>query len=235
MKTAGKQTVTRIALFGASGLVGGALLARLQRRDLALCCPLRRLPPGMDGDAALLPDGPTWSDDLLARRFGGFRPAVAISCLGTTRRAAGSIAAFAAIDRDLVLRLFTAAAAAGAQHAVLVSSIGADAGSRNDYLRIKGEVEQGVQRMGFRRVDLLRPSLLLGERAESRPLERLGIALSGLTSPLLQGALRRYRPIAAERVAAAVEGALAGSAAGVFVHDYDGLMALAQQAGEATR
>jgi uncharacterized protein YbjT (DUF2867 family) len=235
VKTPGGQSVIRIALFGGSGLIGRALRVRLQQRGAALCCPLRRLPPGLDPAAALLPDGPTWSDALLARRLGEFRPGVAISCLGTTRRAAGSIEAFAAIDCDLVLRLFSAAAAAGAQHAVLVSSIGADAASGNDYLRIKGEVEQAVQRMGFRRVDLLRPSLLLGERAESRPLERLGIALSGLASPLLQGGLRRYRPIAAERVAAAAEGALAGTAAGVFVHDYDGLMALAQQAGEATR
>ena len=235
MKTPGVQSVMRVALFGGSGLIGRALLARLQRRDLALCCPLRRLPPGLDASAALLPDGPTWSEALLSRRFGEFRPAVAISCLGTTRRAAGSIEAFAAIDRDLVLRLFTAAAAAGAQHAVLVSSIGADSASGNDYLRIKGEVELGVQRLGFRRVDLLQPSLLLGDRAESRPLERLGIALSSVASPLLLGGLRRYRPIAADLVAAAAEGALAGADAGVFVHDYDGLMALAQRSGEAMR
>lgn len=220
----------RVALFGASGLVGRALLARLPR-GVVLCCPLRRRLAGLDPAAALLPDGPTWSDALLARRLGDFAPEVAISCLGTTRRVAGSLEAFAAVDRDLVLRLFAAAARAGAHHAVLVSSTGADAHSRNDYLRIKGEVELGAQGLGFRRIDLLRPSLLLGDRAESRPLERMGIALSGLLTPLLHGALRRYRPIAADIVAAAAVGSLAGRAAGVFVHEHDGLLALAQGAG----
>ena len=227
--------MTRVALFGASGLVGRGVLARLQARGEALCCPLRRLPPGLDPAAALLTDGPAWSDALLAGRLGNFAPERAISCLGTTRRAADSLEAFAAVDRDLVLRLFAAAAHAGANHAVLVSSTGADAGSRNDYLRIKGEVEQAVQGMGFHRVDLLRPSLLLGDRVESRPLERLGIALSGLATPLLQGALRRYRPIDADAVAAAAVGALAETAPGVFVHEHDGLLALAQGAGEAFR
>jgi len=200
-----------------------------------LCCPLRRPLPGLEASATLLPDGDDWSDALLARRFGEFAPGVAISCLGTTRRAAGSLEAVAAIDRDLVLRLFAAAAAAGARHAVLVSSVGADAGSRNDYLRIKGQVEESVHNMGFHRVDVLRPSLLLGQRTESRPLERFGMAVSGLFTPLLQGGLRQYRPVPADVVAAAAVGALVETSPGVFMHAYDGITALARRAGESMR
>lgn len=218
----------RVILLGASGLTGGQVLTLLQARGHAVCCPARRPIGGLADAARLPPDAAgTWSDAALAGAFAAFRPQALIACLGTTRRAAGSLAAFAAIDRDLVLRLCAAAVQAGARQLVLLSSVGADARSGNAYLRIKGEAEQGVQQLGAARVDLLRPSLLLGERAESRPLERLGIGVSGVVAPLLRGSLRRYRPIAAATVAAAAVALLGARVEGCFVHEYDSLGMLA--------
>src|SRR4029077_1833999 len=96
---------------------------------------------------------------------------VALCCLGTTIRQAGSEHAFRAVDVDCVLAFARAAKAAGARRFVVISSVGADTSARNFYLRTKGEMEEQLIAAGFESLDILQPSLLLGWRAEMRPLE----------------------------------------------------------------
>jgi uncharacterized protein YbjT (DUF2867 family) len=72
------------------------------------------------------------------------------------------------------------------------------------YNRVKGEVERDVAAVGFEGLAILRPSLILGDRAERRPAERLAQALAPLAAPLLLGPLRKYRAIRAQSVAAAM-------------------------------
>jgi uncharacterized protein YbjT (DUF2867 family) len=102
---------------------------------------------------------------------------------------------------------------------IVVSSVGADAGSRNFYLRTKGEMEQALRSLGFERLDILRPGLLRGERGpERRPGERIGIAVSPILNLVMRGRLDRYAAIDASSVAGAVA-VLAGlDASGAFVH-----------------
>src|SRR5205085_9625313 len=97
----------------------------------------------------------------LAHRLGGD---VAISALGTTWRAAGSEAAFRAVDFTMVVDFATAAREAGVPRMIAVSSVGADAGSRAFYLRVKGEMEAALSALGFDRLDIVRPGLLRGDR-----------------------------------------------------------------------
>lgn len=125
-------------------------------------------------------------------------------CLGTTLRAAGSREAFRRVDHDYVLAAARLAAERGARRFLLVSALGADAGSRVFYSRVKGEVERAVAALPFAAVVVARPSLLTGERAESRPLETLGRRLAPVLRLLLVGPLRSYRPIAAAAVARAL-------------------------------
>jgi uncharacterized protein YbjT (DUF2867 family) len=85
---------------------------------------------------------------------------------------------------------------------VWVSSIGADAKSSNFYLRVKGELENAIMTMPqLNHAAAVRPSLLVGEREESRFGEQLGIALGSVIAPLMIGGLRKYRPIQAADVA----------------------------------
>ena len=76
---------------------------------------------------------------------------VALCCLGSTLRKAGSRKAFRAVDIDCVLTFARAARTAGARRFVVMSSVGADRQSRNFYLRTKGEMEAGVEAHGLRR------------------------------------------------------------------------------------
>jgi uncharacterized protein YbjT (DUF2867 family) len=146
-------------------------------------------------------------------------------CLGTTIKKAGSQAAFRRVDHDYVVALAQAAKQAGARRFLLVSALGANLRSRIFYSRVKGEVERDVSAVPFAAVHIFRPSLLLGERAESRPLERLVFPLFKALTPVLAGPLRPYRAIAAETVARAMIRAALGDATGVRVHGYDEMTA----------
>lgn len=133
----------------------------------------------------------------------------AVSTLGTTMRAAGSQAAFRAVDLEAVAAFAEAARRAGARHMVTVSSVGADADSRNFYLRTKGEMERALDGLGFERLDIFQPGLLRGERGgERRPGERIGIALSPLANLVLRGRFDRFAAIDADLVAAAIQACL---------------------------
>jgi nucleoside-diphosphate-sugar epimerase len=152
---------------------------------------------------------------------------VFLCALGTTMAQAGSQAAFAAVDHDLVLHMAALAHRHGAEHVVVVSSVGADAGSSNFYLRTKGRMERDLSGLGFSRCDFLHPGLLLGARAEEKRFsEGLAQKLSVLYNPLLLGPLRRYRAIAAETVAGALVKLVDANEAGVYRHEFDELNTL---------
>ena len=221
-----------VLLAGASGLVGSRVLARLlaQPEGPHVFAPVRRaLGATSPRLHVVVSDLSVASEDALASaiRSETLRLDAYVCCLGTTIKTAGSREAFLAVDRDLVLRLAAVARSLGARQAILVSSVGASAQSNNFYLRVKGETERALSDLGFEQVDLLRPGLLLGDRAESRPGEALARALTPLTNPMLRGPLRRYRGIPADDVAAAAVALLARSEPGRHVHENADLVALA--------
>lgn len=100
-------------------------------------------------------------------------PSIFISALGTTRGQAGSFAAQRAIDLELNLALAKAAQEAGAKIYVLISSGGANSSSIAPYTKMKGQLEDAVQELGYEKVVILRPGLILGTRRQedSRPPE----------------------------------------------------------------
>lgn len=220
---------SRVALVaGGSGLVGRQLLPLLLAApEYARVQAISRRPLPLEH--ARLANRVLRFDAPLEGQLKGLAVQDAFCCLGTTIRAAGSQAAFRAVDHDLILAFARTAKAAGAERLVVVSSVGANAGSNNFYLRVKGETERDLEALRLRSLDLLQPSLLLGPRAERRTLE-LGAQVAGwVFGPLLMGAWSRYRPIEASVVAAAMLGAARGGRLGVTRHLYDSLRRLADQ------
>ncbi|MDD3765017.1 MAG: NAD(P)H-binding protein [Nevskiales bacterium] len=125
-------------------------------------------------------------------------------CLGTTLKTAGSREAFEDVDYRMVVALARAARDAGARQFLVISAVGASPKAAAFYSRVKGRMEQAVSALGFETVQILRPSLLLGERDEHRPAEALGQHLAPLLNPLLPGRLRRYRAVSGAAVADAL-------------------------------
>jgi uncharacterized protein YbjT (DUF2867 family) len=209
----------RIALVGSTGLVGGELMKLcVGRRDVRLVAIARReapMPPGARMEMFVA------EPDKWGEVFEAVRPAALVCALGTTWRKSGrDEAAFRAVDQQLVLATARAAKEQGIANLVAVSSAGADPRSKTFYLRVKGEVERDLQTLRFKRLDILRPGLLRGQRASDRRLvERIAILASPVTDLFLQGSLDTYRSISAELVAKAALALAMRKAAGRFAHD----------------
>jgi len=144
-------------------------------------------------------------------------------CLGTTIKQAGSQPAFRLVDHEFVVGLARAGLRAGATQFLLVSAIGADPESRVFYSRVKGETEAAIRKLSYRGIQIFRPSLLLGERAEFRLGERIAMLGAPLLPALLFGRLRRYRPIQARAVAQAMVTIAHEAPRGPNVFEYDAM------------
>jgi uncharacterized protein YbjT (DUF2867 family) len=148
-------------------------------------------------------------------------------CLGTTIKKAGSREAFRKVDYEYPLKIAELAAAHGAEQFLMVTALGADPNSRIFYNRVKGEIEQSISKLPFRAIHFFRPSILVGERRESRPGERIGIAAMKFFSFLMVGSWRKYRPIQAELVAKAMIAAAKMNHPSVNIHESDAIYQVA--------
>ncbi|MFM5950818.1 MAG: NAD(P)H-binding protein [Novosphingobium sp.] len=219
---------TRIALVGATGLIGMSLIRlAVTRPDIRIIGISRRetvLPPGARMEM-LVAEPSGWGDAIAAANAD-----VLVCALGTTWRKAGKDeAAFRAVDQDLVLACGKAAKAAGVRQMIAVSSVGADPMARNFYLRVKGETEQALGKLGIARLDILRPGLLRGPREELRPAEKLGMIASPLADLLMHGSYRKYRSIRAETMAEAIVDLTREKMAGRFVFEHDAILRAARK------
>lgn len=185
---------------GATGLVGQELVRQLcSNQDYANVISLVRdlvaasklFPPS---EKVLIRSLPVGQETIVGDEF--------YCTIGTTIKKAGSQAAFAAVDHDLVLDLASRAKDGSVGRVVVVTSVGSDPNSTNFYLRTKGQTERDLLALGLKRLEIYRPSLLLGNRGEFRLLERLGIIVYPFQSWTLRGSFSKYRPISATELAA---------------------------------
>lgn len=97
-----------------------------------------------------------------------------------------------------------------------VSALGADAGSRVFYNRVKGEMEPAVVALGYDTVVIAQPSLLAGDRAALGQAERGGEQWAiRLLRPVIDWVPRGVRPIRADVVARAMPRAAAEAQPGI--------------------
>jgi len=203
-------------LAGATGLVGRALAQEIaaSERYQKLHLLLRRRVPDFDDepkiqphevDLAALPDPLPVAEDIYI-------------AVGTTLKQAGSKQAFRRVDFDLVFTIASKARAAGGRRLAVVSALGADAGSRIFYNRVKGEMEAALSKLNYDSVVFAQPSLLLGDRVALGQPVRLGEAWAQRLLAPLSGLLpARARPIRAVDVAAAMVTATLEARPGVHV------------------
>ena len=92
---------------------------------------------------------------------------------------------------------------------------------------MKGEVEEAIKRTGIKCLHIYEPSILTGNRQESRPMERFAITLMNAINPLLIGKLKKYRSIPAEIVARAMFKQSLKTEEGIFVHSSERIKLLA--------
>lgn len=193
----------KIVLWGATGLIGGACLQLLlaDERVTSVVAPTRRplelSHPGLNN--------PVLDFDRLDSISSALAGAeAAICCLGTTIKKAGSQEAFRKVDFEYNLAAAQFCKAAGVKHWLQVSAIGASPRSPVFYSRVKGELESALKALRFASLSIFHPSMLMGDREESRPMEEIGIRVTRVINPLLLGPLKPYRGIEDDTLARAL-------------------------------
>lgn len=218
-----------IALVGATGLIGRRVIELASASDAVRLVGLARREAPLPHGARMemfVAEPAKWGEVMRA-----LRPQALICALGTTWKKAGrDEAAFRSVDHDLVLASAEAGLRAGVKNCVFVSAAGADRHSKNRYMRTKGEVEAALSQMGFRRLDILRPGLLRGERPDDwRLAERAALIAAPLTDVMLMGSWRQFGSIDARDVAGAALMLTTRAAAGRFTHDNDAMRRAARE------
>jgi len=190
-------------VFGGTGLVGRSVIDELIKDDnYGMIKAFTRNKINYSGESKIMnlvvdferPEG--FSDQIKGDDL--------YICIGTTIKKAGSVKKMEETDRDLPVTLARSAGKNNVKRVAVVSSIGADPGSKNYYLRIKGEMEQRILDLGFETVAVVRPSLLLGERKEKRFGESAGKIFMKVFDVFLFGKFRKYRAIKGRDVASAM-------------------------------
>ncbi len=183
--------MARVVLFGISGLIGSSLAPLLAREYGEVMAPVRK-PYGTNDDTIKTPI--VDFDRLGSHHRELFMGADTLFyCLGSTRSRAGSFEEFQKIEWALANAVLGTARTCGVSKVLMISARGADEMSLLGYLRVKGHIERYARELGFPQLVIARPSLLMGERAESRMLEGLSVSLA---RPLLKP-LQKYLPSSA--------------------------------------
>jgi len=156
----------RVLLTGATGYVGGRLLAELERRGVALRCFLRR-PESLRGRAAPsteLAAGDALDAQAVARALGAVDAGYyLIHSMGGED--------FAARDREAARIFGTAAREAGVKRIVYLGGLGESAGGLSEHLRSRQETGEILRESGVSVVEF-RASIVLGSGSLSFELIR---------------------------------------------------------------
>ena len=189
----------KLLLLGATGLVGSRTLGlALSNEAFSEVIAPTRIPLA-PSDRLVNPVGSSLEE--LIPNLMSYQPNAVICALGTTQAKAGSKEAFRYVDYELPIAIGNAAHTAGVETYAIVTAMGASANSMSFYYRTKGEVEKDIQRIGFRSLTICRPSLIDGERNETRSAERAALTLLRLLAPTLP---KRFHVNPADVIAASL-------------------------------
>lgn len=192
----------KVLLLGATGLIGRNCLDYLLRSDMVteVIAPTRR---SLQLKAQKL-HNMLVDFDRLDEYPELFEVDAILCCLGTTIKQAGNKEQFKLVDYQYCMD----AAELGRAHSVgsfsLVSAIGSSANSPFFYSRVKGQLEEHLRELEYPVLSIFRPSLLLGDRQESRFGEMVAARIAPLFNPLMVGGLSGYKAIQATVVAKAM-------------------------------
>ena len=126
------------------------------------------------------------------------------NCLGTTMKKAGSKEEFYKVDFSYPIEIARIMKNKGSDSFLNVSALGAKKSSIIFYNRVKGELEEALEEIGFGSLVIFRPSLLLGDRGEKRTGEDIAKKTYKILDNIFVGPLKKYSGIKGETVAHAM-------------------------------
>ena len=207
-----------VVIIGATGLTGNALLQEL------LCTPevteirifVRKTIAGLPEKATqIITDFSDFS--LLKDQVIGD---VIYCCVGTTRKKTPDLNDYRNIDFGINIGIAKLAKENGIPTVHLISAIGASTSSRIFYSKLKGEIEEAMKELNFDNCYIYQPSILIGLRSESRPLEFLAQKLMLLFEGLRLLSKNEYHSIRVETIAKSMLNTLGKEVEGVHIQRY---------------
>lgn len=147
--------------------------------------------------------------------------------LGTTLKQTPHLKDYRKIEHDYPVELAKIAFKNNISQYHFVSAMGANASSRTFYTRLKGETEKDFKSLKINSLHIYRPSLLDGDRKENRLFEKIPIQFMRMINPLLTGSMKKYRSIAAGKVASAMLNQSLKNIRGQFTYTSDQIEELA--------
>ncbi|QXP58888.1 NAD(P)H-binding protein [Olleya sp. HaHaR_3_96] len=178
-------------ILGASGLTGGLLLDKLIKNEdyseikLFSRSKIEGLPTKVTQFIGDLLDLEQFKADFKAHQV--------FCCIGTTAKKTPNKSVYRQIDYGIPVAAAKLVKANGIDTFLVVSALGANPKSSVFYNKTKGEMERDVLKQDIQKTFILRPSLIGGDRKESRTLEKIGLAVFRIIQPLFIGKLKKYK------------------------------------------
>jgi len=215
-------------MMGATGAVGNHCALKLsQMEDVNQLTLLgRRTADNITGDSVKQNSIDISNPDSYAEHLKGHN--IAICTLGVGEPSKVSKEVFIKIDKEAVLTFATACKAAGIEHFELLSSVGVNAKSKSFYLRTKGELEEGLRALNFKRLSLFHPSMILTPTNRYGLTQAIALKVTPILNPLLIGSTKRYRGIPVEILGKAFAANLNESYEGVEILHWENFKKLNQ-------
>ena len=187
----------KITLIGSTGLIGSHFLKCINSCDYHRVNAITRHKISNLENKTFIKQSVQNFSDLEKIRV-DLKTDVLVNALGTTIKKAGSKEEFMKIDHDLPYAISKIAREEGCKKMILISATGANSSSNIFYNRVKGLLEDSLENIDFEEFHILRPSLLLGKRTESRPAEYI---IKLIMEPLSFLIPWDYKPIHASIIA----------------------------------
>ena len=109
---------------------------------------------------------------------------------------------FEEVDFGLVIKLAKMALDIGIKDISVISSVMADKNSLNHYLKIKGEMEEEIKKLSFNKINIFRPSHLLGERENKIGLDvQIFEKVTNIFGQVLPSQLKDFKNVEARTLA----------------------------------
>lgn len=216
-------------IIGATGLTGNLVLEELLKdNDFKTVRILTRrnvkiIHPKLEQEIVNFND----LDDY-TKKFG--EGDVIFCCIGTTqKKVKGDKELYKQIDYDIPIHAASIGIAKGFKKFLIVSAIGANEKSSNFYVSLKGKIENALKQFHFDSLDIFQPSLLNGNRNETRVLEKMMQGVMDIVSFLFLGPLKKYHAIGADNVAKSMVYAATQNKNGVHYYTYQQMMEMARE------
>lgn len=130
-----------------------------------------------------------------------FKADVVFCCIGTTKAKTSNKETYKKIDYGIPVTAAKLAKRNGINTFIVISALGADANSSVFYNKTKGEMQRDVLSQNIKNTYVLQPSLIVGDRNESRLGENIAGTLMKVFGFLIP---KKYKSIQAETIAEAM-------------------------------